>query len=65
MIQTVIEWESKYDYSGHDDLKHKLNQLIEDGFSIVQVIPSEYIGSEVSRIVNALIIVTGPEYGKA
>jgi hypothetical protein len=63
MKQTIIEWVTKYDYSGPDEMKYKLNQLIEDGFTIVQVIPTEY--TREGRIQKAIIIYTEPAYGKA
>jgi hypothetical protein len=58
--QEVIKWESGADYSTKtiELLTKKLTELIGEGYTIDNVIPTEYYGSNIACITRALIIVS-------
>lgn len=60
MKQSIVEWSSKHDYDGPDELKYKLNQMVDDGYTIIQVIPTVYEEGGPLRITKALLIVKEP-----
>ena len=56
-MQKVIKWECSRDYIGHHELPTKLEELIQKGYRIINVIPTQYRGSGTSFIEKAIIIV--------
>lgn len=55
-METIL-WKSPSDWGGADDLVRKIKELINENYSILNVVPLEYYGSNVTRIQEALIIV--------
>ena len=55
-MQKIICWNTNSN-SGPKEIETKLNDLLKEGYRIIDVLPTEYYGSNYSTITKALIII--------